>query len=356
MDADLTAATAASAPPEAPTGLDLGVLGRYLDEHIGLAGPLRAELIHGGRSNLTYRLTDGVGDWVLRRPPLGHVLPTAHDMAREFRVLTGLRNTDVPIPEPVHLCEDRDVLGCPFYVMSRIDGPVLRDADDTKDLAAEVARASATHLVDTLAVLHSAPTSALAGLGRPAGFMSRQVARWRAQWNLSATRELPEVDRLADRLAASVPEPRSVGIVHGDYRLDNVILTPAYDGVAAVIDWEMATVGDPLADLGLLLVYWDPATESVTGSRHAVSANAGFPDRNALVERYATSGVAPVDDLAFYVAFGYFKLAVIAEGIHARYLGGQTVGAGFDRVGGVVPTLVDSGLQQLGRPWSAWSG
>lgn len=346
MDAERSAADAANAPQ----GLDLEVLRRYLDPRIGLAGPLRATLIQGGRSNLTYRLTDGVSEWVLRRPPLGNVLPTAHDMGREYRVLTGLRDTDVPVPSPVHLCDDDTVLGCPFYLMSWVEGPVLRDAEDTTELPHDVARTAAMHLVDTLATLHAAPPSVLSGMGRPDGYMSRQVARWRSQWELSATRELPEVGLLADRLAASVPVPRSVGIVHGDYRLDNVILRPGYDGVAAVIDWEMATVGDPLADLGLLLVYWDPVTESVTGSTHAVSANPGFPHRSALLERYAWASGGQLDDLAFYVAFGYFKLAVIAEGIHSRYLAGRTVGPGFERVGGVVATLVSAGLQQLKEP------
>ena len=338
MDADLTTGVA---------GVDLPRLTKYLEETVGLAGALHVDLIHGGRSNLTYRLTDGDRDWVLRRPPLGHVLPTAHDMAREFRVLDGLRHTDVPVPTPVLLCQDQGVLGCDFYIMERVEGPVLRDAEDTRSLAPSIAEASARHLVHTLARLHTASPAVLEGMGRPEGYMNRQVSRWRRQWELSATRELTEVAELADRLARAVPEPQSVSIVHGDYRLDNVILHPSYDGVAAVIDWEMATVGDPLADLGLLLVYWDPLTENVTGSTHAISANPGFPDQSTLADWYAQVSGLELGALDFYVAFEYFKLAVIAEGIHARHLAGQTVGSGFDRVGGSVPDLVRSGLARV---------
>jgi aminoglycoside phosphotransferase (APT) family kinase protein len=328
----------------APVGVDLPALTAYLGEAIELAGPLRADLMQGGRSNLTYRLTDGAHDWVLRRPPLGHVLPTAHDMAREFRVLEGLAGSDIPAPGPVVLCRDPAVLGCDFYVMERVEGPVLRDAAHTAGLDAATAARIADDLVDTLVTMHAAVPEALADLGRPDGFMARQVRRWHRQWDLSATRSLPELTVLVDRLAAAVPPPQAASIVHGDYRLDNLILRPAYDGVAAIVDWEMATLGDPLADLGLLLVYWNPVTESVTGSRHPIAANSGFPGADAVAERYARGSGRDLADLGFYVAFGYLKLAVIAEGIHARYLAGETVGDGFDRVGAVVPDLVSAGL------------
>lgn len=333
----------------APVGIDLRALTAHLDHAVGLAGPLRADLIQGGRSNLTYRLTDGEHDWVLRRPPLGHVLPTAHDMAREFRVLEGVAGTGIPAPAPVLLCRDPAVLGCDFYVMERVDGPVLRDAADTADLSAATVARISDDLVDTLVTLHAGVPEALGELGRPDGFMARQVARWHRQWELSATRSLPELSELVARLAAAVPPPQAASIVHGDYRLDNLILRPTYDGVAAIVDWEMATLGDPLADLGLLLVYWNPVTESVTGSRHAVAANPGFPVADAVAERYARRSGRDLADLGFYVAFGYLKLAVIAEGIHARYLAGETVGEGFDRVGAVVPDLVLAGLAAAPR-------
>lgn len=332
-----------------PAGLDLPALTAYLEEAVGLAGPLRAELIQGGRSNLTYRLGDGVGDWVLRRPPLGHVLPTAHDMAREYRVLDGLAGTGVPAPAPVVLCRDPAVLGCDFYLMERVEGPVLRDASDTEALDPDTAGQVAAHLVATLVALHADVPPALADLGRPDGFMTRQVGRWLRNWEMSATRPVPDVARLGAALSDAVPAPQAASVVHGDYRLDNVILRPSYGAVAAVIDWEMATLGDPLADLGLLIVYWDPLTEAVTGCRHPVAANPGFPGTDDLAQRYAAGSGLRLDDLGFYVAFGYLKLAVIAEGIHARHLAGLTVGEGFDRVGAVVPELVAAGLDALRR-------
>ncbi|AXK32459.1 phosphotransferase family protein [Streptomyces armeniacus] len=337
-----------------PVGVDLDRLTPYLDGAVGLAGPLRASLITGGRSNLTYRLTDGRSDWVLRRPPVGDVLPTAHDMAREYRVIEALHGSAVPVPEPVVLCRDQDVLGAGFYVMERVDGPVLRDAADAEGLPPDTAARYARSLVEVLATLHSTDPGLLAGFGRPEGFVARQVSRWARQWSLSATRELPGFDELVRRLKRAVPPPQRASIVHGDYRLDNVIFAPARTdgapgpgGIAAVIDWEMSTLGDPLTDLGLMLVYWDALTAEVTGTRHAVTANPGFPGRAALARAYADASGLDLDRLDFYVAFGYFKLAVIAEGIHARYLAGQTVGEGFEKAGPAVPALVESGLAVL---------
>jgi len=342
------AAEPAAAGADRLVGLDLARLTPYLESAVGLAGPLRASLVTGGRSNLTYRLTDGRSRWVLRRPPVGHVLPTAHDMAREYRVISALHGTAVPVPAPVVLCRDHAVLGADFSVMEQVDGPVLRDAADTAGLAPESARRRALSLVETLAALHTTDPSVLEGLGRPEGFTARQVARWAKQWSLSATRELPEVAELVGRLERAVPPAQRVSVVHGDYRLDNVIFEPDGDGIAAVIDWELSTLGDPLTDLGLLLVYWDPRTEDVTGTRHAVSANPGFPDREVLVRAYADASGLDLSPLDFYVAFGYLKLAVIAEGIHSRYLAGQTVGEGFERAGAAVPGLVEAGLAVLG--------
>ncbi len=348
------AGTAEPAPAAAGplVGVDLERLTPYLDAAVGLAGPLTATLIQGGRSNLTYRLTDGRADWVLRRPPVGHVLPTAHDMAREYKVMDALHGTAVPVPGPVLLCQDHDVLGADFYVMERVDGPVLRSADDTRGLAPEVAARCARDLVDVLVTLHTTDPAVLEGFGRPDGFVARQVSRWARQWSLSATRELPGIDELVRRLTRAVPPAQRAVVVHGDYRLDNVIFVPDRQGepgggIAAVIDWEMSTLGDPLTDLGLMLVYWDEITENVTGTRHAVAANPGFPDRAALAEAYASASGLDLSALHFYVAFGYFKLAVIAEGIHSRYLAGQTVGENFEKAGPAVPDLVQSGLTAL---------
>ncbi|MGI5159170.1 phosphotransferase family protein [Microbispora sp. CA-102843] len=342
------AAESASPVPGVLVGLDLERLTPYLESAVGLAGPLQASLIAGGRSNLTYRLTDGRSDWVLRRPPVGHVLPTAHDMAREYRVIEALHGTDVPVPAPVVLCRDKDVLGADFYVMERVAGPVLRSAEDTGGLSPQEAARCARSLVEVLVTLHATDPAVLEGFGRPEGFAARQISRWARQWSLSKTRELPAVDALAGRLERAVPAPQRVSVVHGDYRLDNVIYAPGGGRIAAVIDWEMSTLGDPLTDLGLMLVYWDRLTEKVTGARHAVSANPGFPGRDELARAYGEASGLDLSRLDFYVAFGYFKLAVIAEGIHARYLAGQTVGDGFEKAGSAVPDLVEAGLAALG--------
>lgn len=332
-------------------GLDLDALARYFEATVPGAGvPLRAQLITGGKSNLTYRLTDGANTWVLRRPPLGPLTPTAHDMAREYRVIRALHGTGVPVAEPIALCDDPSVIGAPFGVVSYVDGRTLRSGDDTAALSPEDARRCGHTLVDTLADLHAVPYAevGLADFGRQDGYLERQVRRWRGQWDRVATRELPALDRLHDALAKTLPEQAGSAIVHGDYRLDNTILDAGDVGrVRAVVDWEMATLGDPLADLGLLLVYWDPATEPVLGVRHATSANPGFPTADELAERYAARTDLPLDNLPFYLALGYFKLAVIAEGIHQRYLAGKTVGVGFHTVGDAVPTLLDAGLGVL---------
>ncbi|WP_433496620.1 phosphotransferase family protein [Sphaerimonospora sp. CA-214678] len=342
------AGEAVSTTPDRLVGVDLERLTPYLESAVGLAGPLRASLIAGGRSNLTYRLTDGRSDWVLRRPPVGHVLPTAHDMAREYRVIEALHGTEVPVPAPVLLCRDVAVLGADFYLMEHVAGPVLRGAADTEGLPPEEAARCARGLVEVLAALHATDPAVLEGFGRPEGFTARQISRWARQWSLSKTRELPAVDELAGRLERAVPPPQRASVVHGDYRLDNVIFSPGGGGrIAAVIDWEMSTLGDPLTDLGLMLVYWDRITEEVTGTRHAVSANPGFPARDELARAYGEASGLDLSRLDFYVAFGYFKLAVIAEGIHARYLGGQTVGSGFEKAGPAVPGLIEAGLAAL---------
>ncbi|MEV0679281.1 phosphotransferase family protein [Actinosynnema sp. NPDC050436] len=325
----------------APPGLDLD----RLAAHLGTA-PLTADLIPGGRSNLTYRLTDGTSRWVLRRPPLGHVLATAHDMAREHRVITALAGTAVPVPQTLHLCTDPDVVGAPFYLMREVPGVALRHRDQCPWLTPDKAAALSTRLVDVLADLHAVDPAevGLGDFGRPDGFLRRQVARWGTQLDASRSRELPGADELRDRLAATVPGSGRAAVVHGDYRLDNVLVTADPTGISAVLDWEMATLGDPLADLGLLRVYWTglgAADDPITGT---VSALPGFASADELVERYARRSGADVSGLGWYTAFAYFKLAVILEGIHYRFTTGKTVGAGFDRIGRLTLPLVRRGL------------
>ncbi|UIX29103.1 phosphotransferase family protein [Streptomyces sp. GQFP] len=330
------------------TGVDLPALRRFFAREVpDCAGPLEVRPLLGGRSNLTYRVTDGTNRWVLRRPPLGTLTPTAHDMDREYRVMAALAATDIPVPRAVLSCTDASVIGAPFTVVSFVDGEVLRDGERAAGLPAGDARRCAEALADQLAALHALDPYAvgLGELGRPAGYLERQVRRWRGQWDRVATRALPELDELHRRLERDVPDRAETAILHGDYRLDNVILATGDPGrIAAVVDWEMAALGDPLADLGLLLVYWDPVSEPVIGTGHVPTANPGFPSGRELAERYALRSGRDVRALPFHRALGYFKLAVIAEGIHARHLAGRTVGPGFDRVGSAVPALLRSGL------------
>ncbi|MGW4116340.1 phosphotransferase family protein [Actinosynnema sp. NPDC004786] len=323
-------------------GLDLD----RLATHLG-SGPLTGELIPGGRSNLTYRVTDGEHRWVLRRPPLGHVLATAHDMSREHRVINALADTAVPVPRVELLCEDPDVIGAPFYLMEEVPGAALRHRDQCPWLTPDKARALAERLVDVLADLHAVDPAdvGLADFGRPDGFLARQVARWGKQLDASRSRDLRGIDELRDRLAGSVPDSARATIVHGDYRLDNVLVTADPLDISAVLDWEMATLGDPLADVGLLCVYWNGIgareDDPITGT---VPTLPGFPTADELVRRYAERSGADTGGLAWYTAFAYFKLAVILEGIHYRFTHGQTVGAGFDQIGHLTLPLVRQGL------------
>jgi aminoglycoside phosphotransferase (APT) family kinase protein len=319
-------------------GLDLDALAAHLGQ-----GPLSGELVAGGRSNLTYLVCDERRSWIVRRPPLGHVLATAHDMAREYRVMSALAPTDVPVPETYQLCEDPGVLGAPFYVMQNVVGHVYRTAASAAELGFERLTGMAGELAEVLARLHSVdPASVgLADFGRPEGYLERQLARWSKQLAASRSREVPGIDELRDRLAESLqPSPRSA-IVHGDYRLDNVIFG-SDDRIAAVVDWEMATLGDPLTDVGALLLYWELLV-SGQGMFGPVPPGSRFPGPEAFTERYVAAGGAELDHLRWYLAFATFKLAVISEGIHFRYRAGQTVGAGFERIGEAVPVLVERG-------------
>ncbi|HET7483332.1 MAG TPA: phosphotransferase family protein [Actinomycetota bacterium] len=318
----------------------------------------KVELVSGGRSNLTYVVTaeDGA-EVILRRPPLGHVLPTAHDMTREFTVISALRDTDVPVPEAIHLCTDEDVIGAPFYVMERLRGHILRSAwppgyADTP----ERKRAIGDALVDTLAKIHAVDWAAvgLEEFGHPEGFMARQLRRWTQQWERSTTRELPMMDELIAKLEEKLPTSPDPTIVHGDFRIDNTILDPDQPGrILGVLDWEMSTLGDPLADLGLTLVYW-PNEGDVDEYKKAfgqitVTEADGFLSREDVVARYADATGRDVSDVTWYWSFGFFKLAVILEGIHARFLQGKTVGEGFETIGDRVPPLVLVGTYVLDR-------
>jgi aminoglycoside phosphotransferase (APT) family kinase protein len=331
-------------------GLDLAAVQKFFDAEVPeVRGPLRAELIHGGRSNLTYRLTDGHSTWVLRRPPLGGLTPSAHDMAREYRVVAGLAGTRVPVARAVALGQDQSILGMQFSVFEYVAGRVIRTKEDLHALPnAEIIRC-AYGLIDVLATLHAVDFEAvrLGDFGRPKGYLARQIRRWHDQWNRVRTRALPDVETLHRRLAEICPVESAASIVHGDYRIDNAIFDAADAGtVRALVDWEMATLGDPLADLGLHLVYSDPALDLMLNGS-AASTSQRLPSIDELAQRYAIASHRNLDNLAFYRGLGYFKGAVIAEGIHARHTSGLTLGLGFDTVGQAVPLLAAAGLNAI---------
>ncbi|GAA2583048.1 MULTISPECIES: phosphotransferase family protein [Streptomyces] len=336
--------------PDHPPGLDLDRLRVLLDrERPGLvAGPLSGRLIEGGRSNLTYAVSDGGARWVVRRPPLGHVLATAHDMRREHRVISALHPTAVPVPRPVLLCEDEEVLGAPFYVMEFVDGVPYRTSEQLAPLGPERTRAAVLNLVDTLVGLHAVdPVEVgLADFGRPEGFLDRQLRRWAKQLDASRDRDLAGIDELHATLGRELPRSPAPTVVHGDYRLDNVLIGGEDDEIRAILDWEMSTLGDPLTDLGLLVMYSSPL--GLPDSPVSTTAQApGHPAPAELIERYAARSGRDVSAVAWYTAFAWFKLAVILEGIHYRYTLGQTVGRGFDRIGDLVPVFIEHGLTTL---------
>jgi len=328
----------------------------WLAEHVaGAAPPFDYRLIAGGHSNLTYAVADRDGRrFVLRRPPLGHVLQSAHDMGREHRIISALVPTPVPVPQPLAFCEDPTVNDAPFYVMEFVDGVVLSDAADAERHLDEAARAHAGRsLVDVLADLHTVDPDAvgLGDLGRREGYVERQLRRWRSQFEKSKSAEIPAMDEVHRRLASHVPPQQRIGIVHGDYRLGNCLVGP--DGaVRAVLDWELCTLGDPLADLGWVLAWWAEPGESATHLRGGVTTTAGgFAPRRTLVDRYAERTGADVGELDFYVALAYWKLACIAEGVNARYRAGVMgdVPADVEPFGDQVHRLADEALARCER-------
>jgi aminoglycoside phosphotransferase (APT) family kinase protein len=310
---------------DGPRGVDVPRVTEWFLAHApDVEPPLDFELIAGGRSNLTYRVTDSAEHaWVLRRPPLGQVLATAHDMGREHRIISALAPTDVPVAPIVGLCTDESVNGAPFYVMGFVDGLIARNAEASRRLSSEARAQAGRQLAEVLARIHAVDLEAveLADLGRHEGYIQRQLKRWYSQWENSKTRELSVVDEVHNALAARIPEQGPATIVHGDYRLDNCIVGP--DGtIRAVLDWELCTLGDPLADVGLLLVYWNERGDARSALMEASTSLDGFPTRAELIGMYAAASGRDVSSVEYYRAFGYWKLACILEGVYARYKGG----------------------------------
>ena len=338
---------------EVPAGIKYDNVSRFFAANVpGGDVPLRFSLISGGRSNLTYKVEGGDNTWVLRRPPLGHVLPTAHDMAREYKVLSGVAKADFPVPTPIAFCDDTSVNDYPFYVMDYRDGVIIAESIPEGYATTDAdKRAIASALIRTLVALHAIDYEAvgLGDFGRPEGYLERQVRRWSEQWGRSETRPLPEIDEVIRRLRNSIPTSPKPTIVHGDYRLGNMMLAKDDPGrVVAVLDWEMATLGDPLSDLGYTLSYWgqadDPPEALEARGTNGVTAGPGFPLRKDLIAEYAQLSGRDVSMIEWYEIFASYKLAVIVEGIHARFLAGETVGEGFEGYGERAEALVRQAL------------
>jgi aminoglycoside phosphotransferase (APT) family kinase protein len=310
------------------------------------AGPVAVERISGGHSNLTYRITDGVGQrWALRRPPTGLVLATAHDMSREWRFLTALAPTPVPVARPVAFCADPAVLGAPCYLMEWVDGDVLGDEPSGRRLAPAARRTAGLQVSDVLVDLHAVDPDGvgLADLRRPGSYLERQLKRWHRQVHESAVPDLAVVDAVHARLRERMPESTEVRIAHGDFRLGNLAVAP--DGrVQAVFDWELATLGDPLADLGWLLASWGRPGDDPPPTIHGPTTADGFPERDELVRRYAERSGRDVGELDYYVGFARWRSACIGAGVYTRYVGG-VMGQRADRVEDVVVARL-AGLQR----------
>jgi len=314
-------------------GLDIPKVSAWLQANIAdVQPPFSFDLIAGGRSNLTFKLTDANGRaMVLRRPPLGHVLATAHDMAREHRIISAVGKTSVPVPVALGVCTDVEVNGAPFYVMSLVDGVVLDSAEKAEVLAPELRVPASEHLIDVLADLHDVDVDAvgLGDLAKRGGYIERQVRRWSSQWENSKTRELPAVDEVARILSASIPEQHGVVIAHGDYRFGNCLTDVHRGRIAAVLDWELCTLGDPLADVGYIGVYWSDGASATLRANDPTPAG-GFLSYRDLIERYARRTGRDLDNIGYYVAFSCWRLAVISEGVYARYLHGAMGDHGLD--------------------------
>ncbi len=330
-------------------GIDFEKLMPWFREHVADVESLEATVIGHGRSNLTYRMDSEGQSWVLRRPPMSHVQASAHDMSREYRVITALAGTDVAVPKTYALCDDVDVIGAPFFIMEYVEGLVPVDANTIKErYTEEQRRYMGERLVDTLVALHTLDPEevGLGDFGKPDGYIERQVRRFSDQLEKVKTRDLPELEELARRLPKAIPEHTDGTIVHGDYRLDNTMVD-AEGNIAAVLDWEMSTLGDPLADLGILRMYWrdrDATGELASIGNVGVIMLPGFMTWDEGRARYEEKSGRSLGNLDFYIALANFKLGVILENMHARFKAGGTVGAGFELIGAQVLLLARTGL------------
>ncbi len=323
----MTGSMSDSMSDSSAAGLDVGNVSAWLDANVyGAVGPYRFKVVAGGHSNLTYSATGADGKrFVVRRPPLGPLLASAHDMGREHRIISALAATAVPVAPALGYCDDLAVTGAPFYVMGFVDALVLRTPEDAVAHLDVTARAATGRsIVDTLVAIHAVDPVhvGLGDLGRHEGYIARQLKRWYGQFTAQKTREVPAVDAVHDALVSRIPAQGPVAIAHGDYRLDNTMVDSA-GNVAAVLDWEICTLGDPLADVGLLMVYWTgPDDEESAWSSSTATTAPGFWNRQQLLDHYAEASGRDLIDIDFYIAFAFWKLACILEGVYARYLAG----------------------------------
>jgi aminoglycoside phosphotransferase (APT) family kinase protein len=343
----------------APPGVETERVGAWLAAHASLEGPLSFTRIGEGQSNLTFLVADAAGrQVVLRRPPLGEILASAHDVVREHRILEALATAGARAPRPIALCEDRDITGAPFYAMEYVEGETLVTTAAAQRLSAEARTDVGRELARTLAEFHSLDIDeiGLSDFRRPESLASRQLRRWHRQWEGSKTRELPVIDRLAQHFEARLPEEDSPVLVHGDYHLGNTLIDPG-GSIRAVLDWELCSTGDALADVGLMVAYWGEFGTGAAGDdglfREPVTSLPGFLDADALALEYARASQRPVDDLGFWVAFAYWKVAIIVEGVYRRWLNDPANGDGAGSVKPAVARLAGLAESALETRWAA---
>jgi aminoglycoside phosphotransferase (APT) family kinase protein len=338
------------------TSAELGVVREFLlRSGVAVGGPLTSRLIAGGRSNLTFTLEDGSSRWVLRTPPRVGLTPSAHDVAREYRVTKALGGTEVAVARAVALCEDPSLIGGPFAVADFVEGRCVQSRAELDQLPDALVDASVTALVEMLAALHRVDHVAvgLGSFGRPDSYAARQLRRWSGQWPL-VTPGKGETDAMAEALGRAlsgrVPEQRAVSVVHGDFRIDNALLRFHGDAVnvAAVVDWELSTIGDPVADVALMCVYRHSALDHILGAPSAWTSSR-IPEAAPLAAAYESAGGVALADWDFHLALAYYKLAVIAAGIDHRHRLGAASGPGFDSAALAVPELLDAGLEAASR-------
>lgn len=336
-------------------GVDQARVGSWLVANIaGATPPFQYERIGGGRSNITFRVTDGGGrSFVLRRPPLGQVLATAHDMTREYRAITAVGPTAVPVPDTLGLCVDEAVNGAPFYVMTLVDGEVVDSPEKAEPISLDVRTAMADNIIEVLASLHDLDVDAvgLGDFGRRDGYVERQLRRWTKQWEGSKTRVLRVVDEVGASLAQRIPAQQGVGVVHGDFRFGNCVTDTASGRIDAVLDWELCTLGDPLADLGYLGVFWSD-DDGLGGRSNDPTAAGGFGSFSDAVARYAARSSRDLSNIGYYVAFQMWRSAIIMEGVYARYLHGamgDEPGVDLDFLAAAPVELTEQAHQALAR-------